>query len=242
MKQQAKKIAELIWIFRKTRWNKFEKECYIMSARWFDKWAIYVDFYKYFNVSKGTLTSAYYTADNEDLEFSAGKEHPGIIDNQCLIADSKEYYHNFTNPQALCNFILRDSLEENRDYYIVTKDIWDYLHSIYGGMALRRDCIILSPNGRIKIDTKMEKVFLNQSYYEKVKITFIKNQQKCESPKRIYFPCNYTFRNLKNHIIQSFKFLHGKDEDSIRLWKPSISFSEFMHYYRSQTIQHVFFK
>ena len=154
---QAKYIAGLVWILRKTNWTKYEKECYIISARWFDKWAAYVDFPKY--SSKGNLTPLYYTTPSgDDINFGTGKEHPGAIDNQYLLAEAKEYYHNFSYLQDKCNFVFRDGLEENRDYYVVTKDIWDYLHSIYGGLALSRDCMYAGVNGRMKIDIKMEKV------------------------------------------------------------------------------------
>ncbi len=64
---------------------------------------------------------------------------------------------------------------------------------------------------------------------------FIKRGQlTCESPKIIYFPCDYTFRQLKQHLISSFKFLNGKPEGELRLWRLAAPFSEFMFYYRQQ--------
>jgi hypothetical protein len=159
---QAKYVAGLIWVLRKTRWSKLERECYLVSSRWFEKWAAYVDLYRYFNPGKGVLTPLYYSNGGmEDDEVPGlGKEFPGAIDNQCLLADGKDYYHNFNTPQAKCNYVLREGLEEGREYYVVTKEIWDYLHKIYGGMTLRRDCIFIGNNGKTKLDIKMEKVRL----------------------------------------------------------------------------------
>lgn len=56
----------------------------------------------------------------------------------------------------------------------------------------------------------------------------------CESPKHIYFPSGFTFGMLKQHIILSFKFLHGKPDSQLRMWKLAGNFPEFMHYYRTQ--------
>ena len=35
----------------------------------------------------------------------------------------------------------------------------------------------------------------------------------------MYFPYNYTFRDLKIHIAQLFNFMRGVKEEEIRLWK-----------------------
>lgn len=157
--QQATHVANLIFILRTTSWTRCDRRCYLVAAEWFDRWSEYVDFSKHFSMKKIQLGSVYSQA-QESAETFVSDEYPGEIGNQCLLANEKEFYHNYSHPKALCNLVLRESLEENRDYYIVTRDIWDYLRSIYRGFELPRDCVSVGANGRILADVKMPKVLL----------------------------------------------------------------------------------
>lgn len=162
-----------------------------MSAKWFDRWAAYVRFDRYFNMVKGRLTSAYYLPDpsgQHEQDYSAVAQ-PGPIDNQILLKESKEYYHNLYSQNAICNFALRDSLEENRDYYVVTRDIWDFLHKRYGGMTVRRESILLGRNGKLKPDINLERVsfalsFINPLY--RLKLCSLEDTRHCASPQNTY--------------------------------------------------------
>eukprot|EP00826_Nyctotherus_ovalis_P020206 TRINITY_DN16327_c0_g2_i3.p1 TRINITY_DN16327_c0_g2~~TRINITY_DN16327_c0_g2_i3.p1 ORF type:complete len:254 (-),score=19.34 TRINITY_DN16327_c0_g2_i3:15-776(-) len=140
--QQATHVANLIFILRTTNWTRCDRRCYLVTTEWFDRWSEYVDFSKHFNMKKVQLGSVY-TQAQESAEAIVSDEYPGEIGNQCLLANEKEFYHNYGHPKALCNFVLREPLEENRDYYIVTKDIWDYLRSIYRGFELPRDLSLI---------------------------------------------------------------------------------------------------
>jgi len=157
--QQARHVASLIAVMRRTKWTKFDKELCILSARWFEKWSNYVRFDKYFNASKGQL-KLYYFNSHDANEADSTHEPPGPIDNQTLLMESKEYYHNLCHPNATCNHILRESLEENRDYYVVTREIWEYLCGIYDGTKVHRHNIFIGPNGKMYPDIKLERVFL----------------------------------------------------------------------------------
>ncbi|MDR3737316.1 MAG: hypothetical protein P4L10_17530 [Acidobacteriaceae bacterium] len=63
-----------------------------------------------------------------------------------------------------------------------------------------------------------------------------KGQTSCEYPKPLYFQSDLTFLAFKTYIIHVFKFMNGKQENAIRLWRllPQGCFNEFMHFYRSQ--------
>jgi len=128
-------------MMHRTRWTSLDRDCYIIPAKWFSRWDDYV---------KGS----------GDIKGLSGAERlsPGPIDNQSLLMDSKEYYHNYSCSAAACNHILRESLEENRDYYVVSREIWEYLFNTYGGLELRRENIYISPNGKTRPDIKLEKV------------------------------------------------------------------------------------
>jgi hypothetical protein len=230
-------VANLIFIQRTTNWTKCDRKHYLITASWFDRWTEYVDFNKEFNMKKIQLGSVYNQPEDE-VQLLPNKEFPGEISNQCLLANEKEFYHNYNHPKALCNFGLRDLLEQHRDYNVVSKDIWDYCKSIYGGFEISRDSIPTGANGKISPDINMPKVISTLTL--KVKIVFIrKHLTQCDSPKRIYFYSNFTFRQLKLNIIQMFKFLHGKTVDQLRLWKLSGTFSDFMKHYRTQATHKV---
>ena len=230
--QQAKHVANLIFIQRTTNWTKCDRKCYLITTSWFNKWAEYVDFHKEFNMKKIQLGSVYNQPEDDMQSFST-KEYPGEIYNQSLLANERDFYHNYNHLKALCNFGLRDLLEKHRDYNVVSKDIWNYFWGIYGGFEISRDCIPIGANGKISPDITMSKVIFILTL--KVKIVFIRKYlTQCDPPKRIYFYSNFTFRQLKFNIIQMFKFLHSKTADQLRLWKLSGAFSDFMKYYRIQ--------
>ncbi len=123
---------------RKTRWTAFDPECYLLPADWFARWSDYVNTQ---TATKSTLVPG-----------------PGPIDTSVLLSDSKEYYHNFSCHSAPCNNVIRESMEEGKDFYVVSRDIWSYLFNIYGGTPLKRENIYVGPNGRLKPDIKLEKV------------------------------------------------------------------------------------
>lgn len=148
--QQAKYVAELIVIMKKTNWSMYDRECYLISSDWFTKWAGYVGLPRYLN-NIDTITDLKL----KNAETNTIQSHPGPIDNEALIANTKGLlFHSQGNNKL----VLRENLEENKDFYVLTKDIWNYLYFLYGGTAIQRDCIILGGNGRIKKDIKMLKV------------------------------------------------------------------------------------
>lgn len=153
---QAKYVSNLIFTMKKTNWTKYDRECFLVSIDWFNKWAQYSNFFRYFNASEGKLN--YYNIEDQDKENQSENNGPGRINNLILMVDQKEYYRNFSHRKAKCNYALKDTLEEQKDYYVLTKEIWNYLHTIYGGDEFARDCIFLNINGRIKSDIKMLKV------------------------------------------------------------------------------------
>ena len=145
---QATYVANLIWIMKKTTWCKYDRKCYLISADWLEKWRKYVQFDE-----EGDCVN------NENLEVDL-KENPGPIQNQFLIEEDKDFIHNPLCSESPYNFIIKKELKENKEYYVVTKDIWNYLYSIYGGKEIGRDCIYFGANGRIHQDITMLKVIV----------------------------------------------------------------------------------
>lgn len=131
---EANYIYSLIAVQRKTRWNAFDQDCYILPADWFAHWAEFIR--------------------------QAGKENPGPINTANLLMDSKEYYHNYGCYAAPCNYVIKETLEESKDYYVVSRDIWKFLANTYGGggTALRRYNVPAGPNGKLKRDVRLKKV------------------------------------------------------------------------------------
>jgi len=214
---QANYIAELRLLMKQTNWSKSDTECYILSGNWFNKWGKYVNFTECFEGKKKRIEMK-----SEDME--SNSEHPGEITNEQLLASNKEFYHNYNNESAQCNTVIKDTAEMNRDYYIITKEIWNYLYELYNGYTLKRDCIYFGKNGIVIPDIMMSKVNV---------VVINKGILKYKQPKRVYFYSNYTFKQLKIHVMQIFRFMHEKNEYQIRLWKLKVSFTEFIKSYKN---------
>lgn len=139
-KDEAAHVSSLFSVTTRTKWTFFDKEVFILPTKWFEKWKAYVN---------------YDGGNNPPMEHIPP---PGQISTQSLLLESKDYFHDFSCPNALSNHILRDSMEEKRDFYIVSKDIWEYLHSIYGGQPIQRNRIVIEHNGKTMLDLKLQKV------------------------------------------------------------------------------------
>lgn len=147
LSQQANYVAELLLVMKATNWTKSDKDCYMVSANWFNKWNKHVNFAKYFKKKQ-----------TESAPEDEHAEHPGEIDNRLLLEDGRKFYHNYDFEEARCNFPIRDSAEITKDYYVVAQEVWDYLQPLYGGITLKRDCIYFGKSGIIRPDVMMAKV------------------------------------------------------------------------------------
>jgi hypothetical protein len=168
--KEAFEIGELFEVMNKTRWNMFDKEFYVLSAKWFAKWKNYVSYDSVQNQrlfkkehhqkrSQCKVKKKHAPGSADCLPAKSNSQpHPGLIFNETLLMDSKDYFHDFSNPLSYNNLILKDNLQEGKDYYIVTKSIWKYLHNKYSGKEIVRYSVQYNPNGKVMIDISLQRV------------------------------------------------------------------------------------
>ena len=150
--QQAQYIAEMFKIMNNTRWNMYDQEYYILSNKWLTKWKQYANYEEVVKSIEGK-------ADLKSLPLKPAP-YPGPISNDTLVLEQKDYFHDFNNIDSHYNLALRDTVVKGKDFIIVSKSIWDYLHSIYGGLQIMRRQINVGVNGNLLVDYKLMKVTL----------------------------------------------------------------------------------
>lgn len=89
----------------------------MISCSWFEQWKRYTGFYE-------TPGGGRRTRDDSN---TAEDTHPGSITNKDII-ESRELVD-----AASREVHIKDNLKESVDFIIVNPQIWDFLHSIYGG-------------------------------------------------------------------------------------------------------------
>jgi hypothetical protein len=160
--KEAKYIASLFKVMNGTKWGNHDKTRFIISAKWFSKWKAYVGYDELFTRARKNSSACSVhsnTTNHSSFHYSfLSTPYPGSISNEILLADPSDSFHDFTCPTTICNTVLRDTAVEGKDFYIVTKDIWTFFHSNYGGLAIPRHVIPMGSNGESKIDLHLSRV------------------------------------------------------------------------------------
>lgn len=151
VKAEMKHVENLMKIQCNTRWSDVDNEVYIMPAKWLDYWKEHV------NYSNSCCSSV-----NSEINAS-----PNPISYKEIMMQSEEYYHS---PNSLDQFkwILKEKAKEEKDYYIVSKELWEFLHKKYGGDEAIRYRIYYHMNSSKKLDIKFSKVILNLHFRQKL--------------------------------------------------------------------------
>ena len=118
---------------------------YVISQQWLNKWKQYVS---YDNVTQDLEPNVQYF----------GQSHPGKI-NEDLIDDNPKFIPLSTYPEdkSFTNVLLRDGLQEGRDYKLITEAAWNYLYNDYQGVTIKRPCRVF-PNGEKQVEVRLKKV------------------------------------------------------------------------------------
>lgn len=228
--QEALYIANLFFIMNKTNWVSANDEYFILSLQWFEKWKVYTNFDYYINKNECILgikndNKAYFES-AEELIISEVKKHfqnsylcsnsqlyPSQINNYSLVYDGFLCHKLEENTDCYSNVNLKENLIEGQHYIIVSKDIWNYLNSIYGGLSIKR----------YKIDLSIEESIVEVKL-KTVNITTIRQKSgRLEQPKLSFISRGKTIREYKKHLIKLFPFTQERDEilgslKNYRLW------------------------
>lgn len=126
LKTEAKEYLKLTNSYKQNKYMNDEKEGYLISKKWLDKWKGYVDYETIKEQSQNYRFSSkkQYTVKPE--------EKPGSIDNTLLLIPQEEYYHD-DNPEDIENQVIRHDIDQSAELKIVNEEIWNFFHSRYGG-------------------------------------------------------------------------------------------------------------
>jgi hypothetical protein len=72
----------------------------------------------------------------------------------------KEYYHPLTHTNQF-TWVLKEGAEKEKNYYVASRELWMFLHEIYGGEEAIRYRVNLYTGSDRRLDIKFYKVFLS---------------------------------------------------------------------------------
>lgn len=143
--QEAQEVKKFFESFETEFNDPKNSSFYIISRKWLDKWKRFVSFDA---VTKGL---------NPNEQFF-GQAHPGRI-NHDLIDDDPRFVSTLDYPEdkSFTNVLLKDALQEGRDYHLITEAAWEHLHKEYEGIAIKRP-VRTFPNGQRQVEVRLKKV------------------------------------------------------------------------------------
>ena len=263
-------IGNLFFNMNQTNQYLKNDDFYIISASWFNRWKNYVffDYYmrnieKYLklnNIDESTSNNEENYLFNLDEKnkaevnnffietFTASNEsnYPGYVENKDILYDKVLYYSNFNKPNSKNNYNIKSELINGQDYYIVSKDIWDYFKTVYGGREIRRLKVNVTgaEKNQIFIESKLKNLNIiiikpkNYDYYDR-DYKYKKNQNDfpyiIERPKMVFVSRKMNLNLLKDHFINIFHCLKNIEKKYIRSWilESKYTFESFCEYANS---------
>ena len=123
---------------------------YILPSEWLEKWKEFNNYYEFMG------------DENKRKDFMEDEgqkvEWLGPIDPTSVLADIP----NLVDPapeEMYTNFQIKQGLEENKDFYIISEEFWDQLYQRYGGTAVQRPTYRKSENYMtISVEVWLQKV------------------------------------------------------------------------------------
>lgn len=147
-KREAKHVSSLLRTWRNTAWNTHDNIFYIIPSKWFSKWKAYTGYDEPRSLSQtGTPNSV------------QEPDPPGPITYKELLADDKDYLHNYSVPDNARDKIIKDSAEEGKDYMTIPKELYEFLAEKYGGTGITRCQVDIGCNGIRKFYPKLVRVY-----------------------------------------------------------------------------------
>lgn len=148
-KREAKHVSSLLRTWRNTMWHSSDTILSLISSKWFARWKAFIEW------DEGKSYSQ--TGTPKSLQ---EPDYPGPMSIKDLLADDKEYLHNYTVPDRMREKVIKESAEEGRDYFIGPKELYDYLQEKYGGAGILRPQVKIGCNGLLKFFPKLIRVII----------------------------------------------------------------------------------
>ena len=98
----------------------------------------------------------------EVKEFYKGKEKPGPITNEDILEDRVKFYTS-EDPEDIFSNVLKPEQRERIDYKILNQKQWEFLHSLYQGLKIKRE----------KIKSEFYQTYRVQVYFQKVNLIIL---------------------------------------------------------------------
>ena len=163
--KQGRKVFLLIEKSRNAIKKASLEEVYIINKEWFDKWEKFIDIERCKRTCSAEKLETYKNM-NRKLPYQVKGEKPGKLDNSSLLIPIDSFL-NTGDPLAEENLKVRENAIEDKDYVIVSKDVWEIFKEYYGAEP------------EIKRGPKDEEVYNNEYdvVEKKVQILFIPRRE-----------------------------------------------------------------
>ena len=136
-KLEANKVSSMLKIADNTSWNEDDNSFYLIPMKWFSSWKKYIRY------------------DNHSSVQNSEEEEPGSIRYSELLADDKDYLHNYSVPENSRDKIIKQFAEEGKDYLIISTELHSLLQESYGGSGIKRWQVPIGSNGLRKLFPKL---------------------------------------------------------------------------------------
>ena len=123
---------------------------YILPNEWLEKWKEFNNYYEF--MGDENQRKDFMEDEGEKVEWL------GPIDPTSILADTPSLVD--PNPEEIyTNFQIKQGLEENKDFFIISEEFWNQFHQRYGGTAIQRPTYRKSENYMtISVEAWLQKV------------------------------------------------------------------------------------
>lgn len=86
--------------------------------------------------------------ENTPIPSKSIKNYPGPIDVTNILVEENALIDP-DKAKSYCNYVIKQGLEENKDFIIVPHNVFKYLHKIYGGQELKRHVVFINDDSNL---------------------------------------------------------------------------------------------
>lgn len=119
----------------------------IISMEWFKKWKK-LHFFHEFSHEKPEDLDEEYSEDDEEGEIHKVSMEP--ITNEDILL-KEEFLKDPDDVKNYCNLVLKEGLEDNKDFIIVPHNVWKHLFKIYGGNEIKRFIVSVNDDSNLTL-------------------------------------------------------------------------------------------
>jgi len=186
------------------------KLAYILPNDWLDKWKEFNNYYEF--VGDEHEKKNFMEEEREKVEWLGPIDPTNLLVPEPNLVDSdpSEWYANFQ---------IKQGLEENKDFFIISEEFWKYLSDIYGGIPLQRPTYRKSENNM----TVSVEVWLQKVNVIMLPIPRKEQPQKLDQVDPVFISKRKTVKELKEKLSRAYTTIfpnyHDFETVKSRVWK-----------------------